>query len=241
MNPAKQSQRSSMSPAAFTLIELLVVIAIIAILAAMLLPALAAAKEKAQRSICINNQKQIMLATRLYTDENSDRLPFCNALAFDAQGPGWLYSGPGAMNQAGYVTNGLVWNYLKNTNTYWCPLDRDPRTYSSAPALRPQLCSSYCMNVAVEGNAALGYGSYKTTRFQGDAILYWEADEKGGYGTWNDGCNIATDGLTMRHAKGGTITCFDSHVEYMEQKAFNDEAANKPGRLWCNPGTPNGI
>ncbi len=201
MNPAKFFERSSIATSAFTLIELLVVIAIIAILAAMLLPALAAAKEKAQRTVCINNQKQIMLATRLYTDEGNDRLPFCNALAFDAQGPGWLYKGSQAMNQASYVTDGLIWSYIKNTNTYWCPLDRDPRTYSSAPPLRPQLCSSYCMNVAVDGNAKLGYGSYKTTQFPGDAVLYWEADEKGGYGTWNDGCNIPTDGLTTRRAE----------------------------------------
>jgi prepilin-type N-terminal cleavage/methylation domain-containing protein len=60
---------------AFTLIELLVVIAIIAILAAMLLPALAAAKKKAQKINCVNNLKQVGLAFRIWEGDNSDRFP----------------------------------------------------------------------------------------------------------------------------------------------------------------------
>ena len=77
------------------------VIAIIAILAAMLLPALAKAKERARRTLCMNNQKQLYLGLHMWTDDNNDKLP---VLAGNAA---WCWDLPAPATQT-MINNGCA-------------------------------------------------------------------------------------------------------------------------------------
>ena len=71
----RTNARTRRGQLAFTLIELLVVIAILAILAALLLPALAGAKERSKRAACLSNQRQFLLAAHMYANDNDQHLP----------------------------------------------------------------------------------------------------------------------------------------------------------------------
>src|SRR4051794_21676000 len=75
MRQTQAAVKPTPSDSGFTLVELLVVIAIIAILAALLFPALGRAKNKAKRTTCMNNLKQVNLGLRMYTDDFSDLAP----------------------------------------------------------------------------------------------------------------------------------------------------------------------
>ncbi len=244
MHPAPPS-RPARALRAFTLIELLVVIAIIAILASMLLPALAKAKEQAHRTKCLNHFKQILLSTHLYVNDHDDAMPYTSWSSGTFNVPNWCYTRIATNRPDHTVERGQLWPYHQTKLLYWCPVER---TNNALFRQREMKVSSYVMNGAVSayGTGPSGqFTTYKITQFKPDSMLYWEADERQP-SNYDNVASRPDEGVTQRHNTGVMMGMFGGQTEYMKFRQYALEAGiggfrgQRPGRFWCNPGSPTG-
>ncbi|NGO38752.1 prepilin-type N-terminal cleavage/methylation domain-containing protein [Limisphaera ngatamarikiensis] len=146
------------SVGAFTLVELLVVIAVVAVLAALLLPALGRGKQRAQGYQCLNNHRQLVLAWRMYVDDNRDELPFASEDPRRPETAAWAWvtgyldlnpNNPTNWNPALSIERSPLWPYCGGQRTIWkCPADQSFVVVNGEP--RPRV-RSMSMNVYLGG------------------------------------------------------------------------------------------
>ncbi|MCX7886947.1 MAG: type II secretion system GspH family protein [Verrucomicrobiae bacterium] len=201
----------------FTLVELLVVVTIIALVLTMLFPAIGRMREKAKRSSCMNNLRQITQAALLFAAENSGAIPHPNF---------WAYSNaPTAFAPEG----GELWRYTGSKEVLRCPMDQAPDD-----ACESWKVGSYAMlevtNVAIRVNVR---------SFRANDVLFFETEGKIICAENRLASPPVQSGdakvLTTRHNEGGHIGCYDGHVEWMARAEWVRLASVSSGlknRLW---------
>ena len=206
---------------AFTLIELLVVIAIIAILASLLLPALAHAKESSRATACLNNLRQVALASAIYADDHEDKFPsFRN----------WLFT------RVGDLSTGMLFPYLNSKPIYLCPTDK-VELGSRGNSRRPGQTTSGFGNRNHRRDYSYGMncGICHTTKISAflepsKTMLYMEGNFGPNDYSGQVGPALASSSLGFRHIGRGQIAMSDLHVEKLPEKKFVEVAKTK--RFW---------